>query len=81
MKVEKNTKLDVAYIQLRKGTVKETLEMRPGLLFDLDKAGEVLGIEVLSLKKLAPLLKGIAGKAKKKSPTKPTKRKIKKSAA
>jgi uncharacterized protein YuzE len=67
MKIEKNEKLDIAYIQLRKGTIKETLEMRPGILFDLDKSGEILGIEILSLKKLAPLLKVASKKPKKKS--------------
>jgi uncharacterized protein YuzE len=67
MKIEKNEKYDVAYIRLRKGVVKETLELRPGLLFDLDKTGEVLGIEILSLKKLAPLLKTLSKKPKKKA--------------
>ena len=56
MKVKKDLKLDVAYIQLRKGRVSETIELRPGILFDLDKNGEVVGIEVMSLEKLAPLL-------------------------
>jgi len=56
MKVKKDAKLDVAYIQLRRGRVAETIELRPGLLFDLDKKGEVVGIEVMSLEKLAPLL-------------------------
>jgi len=56
MKVKKNTKLDVAYIQLRRGKVAKTVELKPGLLFDLDKSGEVLGIEVMSIEKLAPLL-------------------------
>jgi len=56
MKVKKNVKLDVAYIQLRRGRVVKTVELRPGLLFDLDKHGEIVGIEVLSLEKLAPLL-------------------------
>ena len=55
MKVKKNTKLDVAYVQLRKGTVAKTIELRPGILMDLDKDGEVIGIEVLSIAKLAPL--------------------------
>jgi uncharacterized protein YuzE len=58
MKVKKDTKLDVAYVQLRKGKVHSTVELRPGLLFDFDKKGEVIGIEVLSLEKLAPLLTG-----------------------
>ena len=57
MKAKKDTKLDVAYVQLRKGRVDSTVEIRPGLLIDLDKTGEILGIEVLSLEKLAPLIK------------------------
>jgi len=56
MKVKKDLKHDVAYIKLRKGRVASTVELRPGLLFDLDKNGEILGIEVLSIAKLAPLL-------------------------
>ena len=58
LSVKKNTKLDVAYMQLRKGRIVQTLELRPGLLFDLDKNGDIVGIEVLSLEKLAPLLEG-----------------------
>ncbi len=56
MKFKKNSKLDVAYIHLRRGRVAQTVELRPGILFDLDKKGEVIGIEVMSLEKLAPLL-------------------------
>lgn len=56
MKVKKNVKLDVAYIQLRRGKVVQTIELRPGILFDMDKNGEVVGIEVMSLEKLAPFL-------------------------
>lgn len=56
MKIKKNTKLDIAYIRLRRGRVVQTIELRPGILFDLDKKGEVIGIEVMSLEKLAPLL-------------------------
>jgi len=63
MKVKKDTKLDVAYIQLRRGKVVQTVELRPGLLFDLDKNGEVVGIEVMSLEKLAPLLENHKRKA------------------
>jgi uncharacterized protein YuzE len=56
VKVTKDRKLDVGYVQLRKGKVNRTLELRPGILVDLDKNGDVLGIEVLSLKALAPAL-------------------------
>lgn len=51
MKIKKNVKLDVAYVQLRRGRIAQTVELRPGLLFDLDKKGEVIGIEVMSLEK------------------------------
>jgi uncharacterized protein YuzE len=57
MKVTANKKLDVGYVQLRKGRIVETVEIRPGILVDIDSKGEVLGIEVLSLSKLAPSFK------------------------
>ena len=56
MKVTKNRRLDVGYIQLRSGRVFKTVQMKPGILFDLDRRGEVLGIEILSLRSLAPAL-------------------------
>lgn len=56
MKVSKDAKMDVAYIQLRSGKVVKTVEFKRGLLIDFDKNGEIIGIEVLSLQKLAPLL-------------------------
>lgn len=63
MKITKDTKNDLAYIQFRKGRVQKSIELSPGLIFDYDKAGEIIGIEILSLKKLAPLL----GKSKKRT--------------
>lgn len=56
MKVQRDKKLDVAYIELKKGKVAETVELRRGILIDFDKNGEIIGIEVLSISKLAPLL-------------------------
>ena len=56
MKITKNSKLDVAYVKLKKGKVARTFEANPGILFDFDKNGEVLGIEVLSIQKLAPAI-------------------------
>ena len=56
MKIAKTKKLDVAYVQLKRGRVKETIQIRPGVLIDLDKSGNILGIEVLSLRSLAPAL-------------------------
>ncbi len=57
MKIVKNTHLDIAYIQLKKGTIAKTIEIKPGMLVDIDKTGEILGIEILSIQKLAPHLK------------------------
>ncbi len=57
MKIKTDKELDVAYIQLKKGKVTNTVEVRPGVFIDLDKTGEVIGIEILSLTKTAPLLK------------------------
>ena len=57
MKVTKNKKLDLAYVQFRKGNIHKTVKIRDDLLIDLDKEGRILGIEVLSLSELAPSLK------------------------
>lgn len=56
MEIIKDNALDVAYIRLRNGKVKQTVEVRPGVLIDLDQAGEVVGIEILSVSKLASKL-------------------------
>lgn len=56
MKITKNSKLDLAYVKLKKGMVARTVELKPGILFDFDKYGEVLGIEVLSIQKVAPAI-------------------------
>ena len=65
MKMKTDEKLDVGYVVFRKGKVAETVEIRPGVLLDLDSEGEVLGIEVLSLKALAPAL--LAGQRRNKA--------------
>jgi uncharacterized protein YuzE len=57
MKVTRNKKLDVAYVQLRKGSVAKTLKVRKDILVDLDRNGQVLGVEILSLSALAPALR------------------------
>jgi uncharacterized protein YuzE len=64
METTKDEKLDVAYVRLRNGKVAKTVEIKPGILLDIDSSGEVLGIEVLSVSKLAPSL--IAERRKKK---------------
>ena len=49
MKTEYDPKADAMYIRLIAGTVVESDEVRPGVVFDLDAAGRVLGIEMLNV--------------------------------
>ncbi len=49
MKIEYDPKADALYIRLIAGTVVESDEVRPGVVFDLDAAGRVLGIEMLDV--------------------------------
>jgi uncharacterized protein YuzE len=45
-----------SYIELRKGKVARTVELRPGMLVDFDASGQVIGIEILSAQELAPVV-------------------------
>ena len=49
MKIEYDQKADAMYIRLRAGTVVESEEIRPGVAFDYDVEGKVLGIEMLDM--------------------------------
>jgi uncharacterized protein YuzE len=49
MKIEYDQKADAMYIRLLAGTVAESEEVRPGVVFDFDAAGRVLGIEMLDV--------------------------------
>ena len=51
MKIEYDQKADAMYIRLLAGTVAESDEVRPGVVFDFDAAGRVLGIEMLDVRK------------------------------
>jgi len=51
MKIEYDQKADAMYIRLLAGTVAESDEVRPGVVFDFDAAGRVLGIEMLDVSK------------------------------
>lgn len=64
MKVKKVQKLNVAYVTLKKGRIIRTVEIHPGILIDLNAAGEPVGIEILALSKLAPALKILSSKKK-----------------
>ena len=49
MKIEYDQKADAMYIRLLAGTVAQSEEVRPGVVFDFDAAGRVLGIEMLDV--------------------------------
>jgi len=49
MKIEYDQHADAMYIRLRAGTVVESEEIRPGVVFDYDVEGKVLGIEMLDV--------------------------------
>lgn len=49
MKIEYDPKADAMYIRLAAGAVASSDEIRPGVVFDFDASGKVLGIEMLSV--------------------------------
>ena len=49
MKIEYDRQADAMYIRLRAGTVAQSDEVRPGVVFDFDADGRVLGIEMLDV--------------------------------
>jgi len=49
MKIEYDPKADAMYIRLIAGTVVDSDEVRPGVVFDVDASGRVLGIEMLDV--------------------------------
>lgn len=49
MKIEYDRHADAMYIRLRAGTVVESDEIGPGVVFDFDADGRVLGIEMLDV--------------------------------
>lgn len=51
MKVQYDPKIDAIYIELAKGTYKNTRKVSDAILVDEDKKGKVLGIEILDATK------------------------------
>ena len=49
MKIEYNPKADAMYIRFKVGKVAESDEVHPGVVFDFDADGKVLGIEMLDV--------------------------------
>lgn len=62
MKITYDKIVDAAYMTLRKGRVTKTVEMSDSVIVDLDKKGNILGIEMLGASKQFPkdgLLKNV----------------------
>ena len=47
MKIEYDKIADALYIRLSRGRVSETKKLKDRLIVDIDRAGKVLGIEIL----------------------------------
>ncbi len=54
MKITYDKIADAAYMVLRKGKVAKTVEMSESVIIDLDKKGNLLGIEMLNASKQLP---------------------------
>lgn len=62
MEVEYDIKSDSKYIRLMKGKVSSTNKIKDWLFHDIDKNGEVIGIEVLNASKHLISINTIKGK-------------------
>ena len=51
MKVKYDKEVDILYITLSDSKVTESDEDKPGIIFNYDKAGSVVGIEILNASK------------------------------
>lgn len=59
MKVTYDPEVDVLRIILRDTAIEESDEQKPGLVFDYDAKGEVVGIEILSASKRVENPRGV----------------------
>jgi uncharacterized protein YuzE len=55
MKIEFNHMADALYIQLTEGEIEKTEEIKPGMILDYDANGNVLGVELLYVRRRAEL--------------------------
>ena len=49
MRLKLDKKNDALYLRLNETSVLESEEIQPGVIFDFDEKGRVVGIEILSL--------------------------------
>ena len=48
MKIEYDREADALYVQFRKGSVEDNIDVEEGVTVDLDRDGHILGIEILA---------------------------------
>jgi uncharacterized protein YuzE len=51
MKVTYDASADAMYMRLSEQDILESEEVRPGIMFDFDKEGRLVGIEILDVKR------------------------------
>lgn len=54
MRLHYDEKVDALYLRLDDSKIVESEEVRPGIVLDFNAANEVVGIEVLDLKRRVP---------------------------
>ncbi|MFP4548179.1 MAG: DUF2283 domain-containing protein [Fidelibacterota bacterium] len=54
MKVKVDKENDALYFRIDENSIIESEEVRPGVILDFDKNGNVVGIELLGIKKIIP---------------------------
>lgn len=55
MKINYDKSANAVYIQIKKGKISKTVEVSKSVVHDIDKDGNVLGIEILNASKLFSL--------------------------
>jgi uncharacterized protein YuzE len=59
MVIRYEKELDIMYIKLSEGNVAESDEEKPGLIFDYDESGNIMGIEILNASQKVNLPNGV----------------------
>lgn len=54
MRIEYDQKADAAYLKLADSKIVESEEISSGIIYDFDKSAQVVGIEILQLKRRTP---------------------------
>ncbi len=54
VEIRQNSQLSIGYIKIHKGKVTKTIPIGSNALIDVDKNGDLLGIEIISLKEKPP---------------------------